>query len=438
MKWYVGGDVLRSWVPTGSRLANSVIRVGIDTAFSAGDTAYSALADLVTSSSNKTWRQVWNEHGGWNATAISIIIGLAGSTTGEVIDTAKINKQLNSISILKSLEELNPEIAKQIRNELELELRRGNIKKGDDISEKIATLLDKYNETVLKEDPTNVFKTYKTEIGSFGCDQGCLTNLRSKNEKVYERVKELLTKKYNFSEIDADKFMNMVDIIGACNYARSVNSMLDGLQDFTDYKKLFGFDMYILNSEGEVCLNDIELLVDYYYWGNAKSEEAVLICVEEGKSFIRNNEFYSPDGNKVVPQRGGNWEKLNEYLQYKVKEARELRGYDGTIEVVSKKVNFNECTTKKQKIQLLSDLINDGETISIGGTGYTVKSLDGTINMKKISGHWIFITGLSEEGFLVSSWAKECIVPYNSIFDLAPDYYDFIEETYKFTRLMKG
>ena len=86
VKWYVGGDVLRSWVPTGSRLANSVIRVGIDTAFSAGDTAYSALADLVTSSSNKTWRQVWNEHGGWNATAISIIIGLAGSTTGEVID----------------------------------------------------------------------------------------------------------------------------------------------------------------------------------------------------------------------------------------------------------------------------------------------------------------------------------------------------------------
>lgn len=87
VQWYVGGKLAGWTIKSGSQVASAAVRVGVDTGFNALDTPFRATVEALTS--DKTWKEAWNDQGGAKSVLTNLIIGLIGSTGGEVFDLAK-------------------------------------------------------------------------------------------------------------------------------------------------------------------------------------------------------------------------------------------------------------------------------------------------------------------------------------------------------------
>lgn len=353
LQYYTGAKIA-TINPFTSAVSNAAARVGLDTAFNSLDTAARATTTVVadyiakgTPITSKNWNKAFDEQGGMDAVTANILIGLMASLGGEVIDIGKTRKKVDL-----EVSEIN---------------KKSNVE--------------------------NIFKDTRSSLGGFGNDQGVFTGLRKKDPELYNYMKNILTDKYGFSKVDADKYMNIVDKVGACNYARCVNSVLEAFAGKSEeFEKVFGFPMYITRSNGEITLNDAELLADLYYWGNTFSDDAELIGVNNGRSYLKNDrymiEFSQTNPNddriiaikpgesftkregysyvEIVPQRGGGYDDLNSYIQFKNKS-------DISVELISIKDDFKGVVGFNEKKQIITDLINRGENLSLGGARISYK-----------------------------------------------------------------
>lgn len=89
-QWYLGGKVNNLAIDGVSKVGNSAIRVGIDTAVNAFDTPFRTLVDAATS--DKTIHEAWEKQGGWTSVLTNVGVGLLGSIGGEVFENISPKK----------------------------------------------------------------------------------------------------------------------------------------------------------------------------------------------------------------------------------------------------------------------------------------------------------------------------------------------------------
>ena len=273
----------------------------------------------------------------------------------------------------------------------------------------------------------SALKTLANGNGKYGVDQGLLTDLRTKNPTTYLEIKNKLVNEYQFNNVDAERFFSIVDSIGACNYACEANVFVSYFKNNPEqFEKIFGFPLYKQNQKGELYLNDAELLVDLYYWGNAKSSEAELFKIDLNGKTIFNDEAikYKQNGSiKSVHQRGGgiHQQEMNDYLKSK--------GANITFDVdnlYTGKIDSKTLSIDKIKSDLV-DRINNGEQVAMvtaaNKNAIIYTDIDTGKKYPITGGHWTKIMDYTDDGVIVSSWGKRCLVKFEDLPKI--DAFDF-------------
>ena len=502
-QWYIGGKLL-GWSPTNNTVLNSLFRIGIDTAFNAGDPVYRAGLEALLD--GEDFGETFEKQGGWDAVLINSIIGLVGSAGGEAFDAHNSKKLTNRINNLDSIKGLDDSTSRRIKEILDQENRKkiidfnkmtdiqlnqhilellnnrnsqiddiakylygdqsGNI--SDQVKSKIANGVDAINRTglldnmdentatsirnlimedyinnkinledipnldigsylntlntqeisnILKNmDKDSTFEYLSKGNGKYGVDQGLFTTLEQRDPVAYQEIKNKLMKEYGFSAYDSERFMQIVDAVGACPYARTANVICDYFKDMPEkFEEIFGFPLYKKNANGVWKLNDAELLADLYYWGNTQGEGAVLIKLDENGNAVINEDAIRMDDGQIsmVMQRGSSWEELSDYLASKT----------DNIQCESNEIlNYANFESKENIINELRGRIDNGEILSVGfgpnnpnipirfenaETGAIVSNVRG--------GHWVKIIDVTDDGLIVSSWGIKCFVSFDDL-----------------------
>ena len=269
--------------------------------------------------------------------------------------------------------------------------------------------------------------------GSYGIGQGCLTNLAVEDSLYYESLKNKMVQEYGFYESDVSDIFSMIDNVGACTYARSVNVIFEFFKDKPDqFEQIFGFPLYRRNADGKIVINDGELLLDLYYWGNAISDRSEIFVEDEnGKKVINDNiRRILQNGGGVLPQKGASYRDLKDYLNYK------SPNIDIRTDLFLDNNRANNRTQVPKEIikSIVKRRLDNGESLSMGvsplnGTtiGFTdVNNPNITINVA--GSHFVKITGVNDEGIIVSSWGKKCIIKFEDLVNVDNVAYNFISD----------
>lgn len=278
----------------------------------------------------------------------------------------------------------------------------------------------------------NAFKILSKGNNKYGVDQGLFTTLRKNNPSTYLEIKNKLVNDYHFSNLDAERFFSIVDSIGACNYACEANVLASYFKNMPDkFEEIFGFPLYKQNSNGEIYLNDAELLADLYYWGNALSSEAELFQIDSnGKTVFNENAILYDENNNIkkVHQRGGaiNEELINEYLHSK--NASINCSVDGFY---TNKIDIQSLSVDKIKSDIMKHINNGDELAMITASGnkpivYT--EIDTGRKYPVSGGHWTKVMEVTNDGVIVSSWGKRCLVKFEDL--LKTTAFDFFATSF--------
>ena len=254
--------------------------------------------------------------------------------------------------------------------------------------------------------------------GDYGIDQGVLTYLKQNDPAYYDQLKTKMIQEYGFYESDVERIFTLIDTAGggACPYARGVNVIFEYYKDKPrEFKETLGFPLYRQTANGNIVINDGELLLDLYYWGNKIADDSELFVLDgNGKTVLDDiNKWVFPDGRRYFPQRGSAYTNLSNYLQYKSPNI--------TIDTNEFTINRDNGDYAQKIKEEIETRINNGESLSMGIFPKNGGSIKFT-NLNNINedlavngGHWIKITGVNEQGIIVSSWGRKCLISYEDL-----------------------
>ena len=311
---------------------------------------------------------------------------------------------------------------------------------------------------------TNFFDELNYGNSNFGVDQGCLYSLceyeykgqkysyrdakeiyndcldkglvppafAKRDNEEYMRLKDKLKNTYGFDSYEASVIISSVDNTGACSYASVCNEIFSYFKnDPVAFKNQFGFDMFRI-VDGKKTLNSTELLLDMYVNANMKEYggnffikqldgtysisrgylgnevdplgRRLLDTKEQvylGTSIGKNNEFI----NKYLSSKSL---KYNSYMCFKSNSADNKEAFEDLLRNISSDIeNGNGSINYSMGIYKTDKQIN---MISLEG-----KYNCSTFNWNEGGGHATYITGLTNDGFVVSSWGEKYLIPYNDI-----------------------
>ena len=302
----------------------------------------------------------------------------------------------------------------------------------EEISYKNETKVEEYNDAVMSNGEEDIdefeddqfrfisddrfFSSLFDGNGKYGIDQGLFRDLRKRNHPTYIEMKNMLINKYGFSQRDAIKVMKNLDAIGACNYAAQANIIVSYFKNMPNkFQELFGFPLYKYLSNGRMYINDAEILLDLYSWYNIYSSESELFIIDKDGRTIFNKDAIKSRFGKIImyKQRGGdntNHNVFNEYLKSKSKD----------LSCVISEVSIDSLISNKKDYEV------DGMTLVLGcapsgNKPIIFEEIDTGIKYSSNGGHWTKITGVVEDGFIVSSWGKRCLVKFE---DLRSNYHN--------------
>ena len=249
-----------------------------------------------------------------------------------------------------------------------------------------------------------------------------ISSLLLKNELMNGKDATRLQSKLileGFTPVDARVILDTVDSVGACSYAAMCNTIFQIYYNKPDeFQKTFGYPMYTVQ-DGKVGLNSNELLLDLYVWANTKGN---------GGSLILDNHTLNPDALKTgeymldaknqeymsSSATGLKEEKLNGFLASKGADSN----YQVNLIHNSSTITNAELANLKNEV---SNALSNGLPIEMGVSGGTrIFTFDNTNNsvfmtIPQNEGHAVFITGMTETGFIVSSWGGEYLIPFSEL-----------------------
>ena len=230
----------------------------------------------------------------------------------------------------------------------------------------------------------------------------------------------------------ASIILSSLDDVGACSYAAKANSIFYQFSNNPElFQQKFGFPMYKVDSNGVKTFNSNELILDMYIYANDTANGGNLFT----KNIYNNSYNFSCDnridvfGRRMLDTQrqiymstpnGSNVPTLNGYLNskglnfesynlitnkgYNILNNQEFNAYINAIDT---------SITEGKSVQL--NIFSDGNEIRMLSMDNRVYPDSSTRTWGEGGGHAVFITGRNIQGFTVSSWGKEYLIPYSDL-----------------------
>ena len=254
-----------------------------------------------------------------------------------------------------------------------------------------------------------------------------IPNFYEQKTTEYNELKNKLIGKYNFNEVEASIIMNTVDDAGACSYASVCNEIFSSfIGKESEFLQAFGYPMYKYEN-GNIKFNSNELLLDLYVFANMRENGGNFIIKKNDGTYTLNRTYLNlnrkdPTGRFLL--QADNYQKYMSTISGKnnkiINSFLNSKGYSYESKTITTGYSNNAIT--QQNVNDVYNHICNGGTASLG-------IYDGDSEIKMIScdprsypsqttknwnggGHSIFITGIANNGFIVSSWGKKYIIPF--------------------------
>jgi len=255
-------------------------------------------------------------------------------------------------------------------------------------------------------------------------------------DSEYNKVKNYMVKKYGISQNETSILLSSIDDKGACTYASAANEIFYSYRGHEHiFEEKFGFSMY----DKETGRPNYELLLaDMYLNINRKENGGQLFVTDSNGNVHLNQDSLSgkvdPLGRPLLDaekqvylsyrQIGRNKDIINNYLQSKGASYKShvLSGSD------------NQVIVNYENTEFIRERLNQGYvyTIDLYSTykaedgqnyrSYPIRMMSQDSNYSSLStdnwnggSHSNYITGVNEEGFLVSSWGRKYLIPFKDL-----------------------
>lgn len=263
-----------------------------------------------------------------------------------------------------------------------------------------------------------------------------LPHFKKEGNQEYFYLKNKL-KSQGFSDHDASVIMSTVDDAGACSYAATVNEIFASFEgrEF-EFQQKFGYPMYKVK-EGKTVLNSNELLLDLYVYSNTARNGGGFILDDNrlNNYFLRNDRtdvfgrrmldaqdqvymsYFSSGKNVNVVSNFLNTKGINYnsnwYFSnvdaYSVSDAQ----FSSLVNTISQEINSGRSVSLDiYQIRDNQGNIIKGNTINMNSTNPNLYGSTSTATWTEGGGHAVFITGVGNDCFYVSSWGKEYSIPF--------------------------
>ncbi len=286
---------------------------------------------------------------------------------------------------------------------------------------------------IIKNIPKENIQNYIDEIYR-GLDPSL--NVTKIGTDEYMRLKNKLMSK-GFSAPDASLILSGVDKKGACSYAAALNEVVNQFLNHNDlFKQYFGYDLFIEDKNGSIRINSGELLLDLYLFANDVDNLGQLWYKNPntGKMEVINKDFNQIDvfnrptlnsasQNYMSNSLSENIYILNSFLKSKNKNLKwnNERIYTKLNETKLADMEMNEIIDVVQKNLIDRRDIHLGiysgtnenpiKFISMNNPSYVIS----TNSWREGGGHAVYVTGMTNMGFIVSSWGEKFLIPFSDL-----------------------
>ena len=231
-----------------------------------------------------------------------------------------------------------------------------------------------------------------------------------------------------FSSSDASIIMSTINDAGACSYAATVNEIFRAFAGKeVEFQQKFGYSMYKIEN-GKRRLNFNVLLLDLYVHANkAENGGGFILADNRLNPYLLNRNRHDVFGRTMLDA------KQQVYLSYSIDGKNESvianflipKGIDWyrSFKIAS---NYNRIIGYNDFSNILNNVyleMSKGHSVSLD-----IFKGSGVINMKSTNeglypsvstntwseggGHSVFVTGIGSNGFYVSSWGREYLIPF--------------------------
>ena len=258
--------------------------------------------------------------------------------------------------------------------------------------------------------------------GMYGADQGTLTDLFYNDRDAYNRIRRKMVEQYKINPNYIEDVLDLMDSNktgGACPSANSANIIFQYFSSNPEkFQEYFGFPMYISDNNGGLRLNSEELLLDMFYWVNTveynglKNSDEGLVVVDHNSVF-GNLAIYSLEKYLKTKSNGISVELEKTFIHRNALN----NNMNDKIYLKIQDNNSNVDLSFEQMKFGLQSRINEGQNLSVVVLGKQDPINFYDANTKEIitslkAHHWVKVTGITDDGIIVSSWGRRCLITY--------------------------
>ena len=219
--------------------------------------------------------------------------------------------------------------------------------------------------------------------------------------------------------VTATRILDCVDSTGVCSYASIANLIFDYYKDIpAQFKHDFGFDLYV-EIDGQLRINEIELLADMYISINSNLLGGTLFNYDDGKYSIVSGSVNTEKQVYLSSSNAGvKTDIINAYLRLK------NSSFSINREVLSFGVNSSKSLTVEGLKKIFVDALQDAKCVDLGiyktSKKITLLYADGgtccsTMDWNEGKGHAVYVVGVNNDSVIVSSWGKKLYIPLSDL-----------------------
>lgn len=310
----------------------------------------------------------------------------------------------------------------------------------EDGSYKKLRILDR-NKSIIES--ANDFEKYldgirKNKNSDYGVDQNVLKSL-SRNKKLIKGTIDDLQNRYNISEKNLRVVLNNLNKAGACSYADRANAIFNSYMGMENqFLKDFGYPMY-KNIKEKTYLNSNTLIADLYINSNLPVNGGKLFRFDaKTGEIILHNKFLSADrnfiGDNQIYMSGANY--LNDDAINRFFISHNINN-----KIESSVIKSNGISLTETHIQQIKNELIEGNQVHMGlrfdptnPQPIKMKNLDGgedmitsqwqeALDSTESSGHAVFVTGINDNGVIVSSWGDKYFIDFSELKNLNSSFF---------------
>ena len=243
------------------------------------------------------------------------------------------------------------------------------------------------------------------------------------DKDIRKKMKQELMKEYNMSAFDTELLMERLDSVGACSYAAAANDIISYFRyKPNQFEKIFGFPLYTINSSGSYAINCARLLADMYIWFNSVENDGKLFHKDDGK--LKCDEYDFSKQNYVWIE--WNRPRIEDYIRSKTSSIVCENTYLSSL-------IRNMSNIYIENIKKITDIVKAevawylnfrmGVTLYIEKNNSNIRFIDtdtgeiyiSTFTWNEGAAHIVKVTEMTNTGFIVSTWGKRCLVPFEDL-----------------------